>query len=65
MVPSRAQAAAEAIASLRLEGLTADSAALERLDAWARHELSDEDLAADEDRILADARARSHASAAA
>jgi hypothetical protein len=52
-VISRETAVRESAASLRLEGLAASPAMDEILDAWARHDLSDEDLEEAERRICA------------
>jgi hypothetical protein len=52
-VVDRGQAVANSAASLRLEGLRSGPDVDELLDAWARGEVSDEDLREAERRILA------------
>jgi hypothetical protein len=54
---TRAQTAANALASVRLEGLEPSPGVLQLGDAWAAGHAGDEDLAAAEQRLLADAAA--------
>ena len=56
-VSTRAQIAANALASVRLEGLVPSAEMRELAAAWARGEATDENLLAAEQRLLADARA--------